>query len=48
MNNHNLAEYHCEHCDREFIIAEIDDIKHCPYCGDMDIARYSLLTITID
>nr|DAF09992.1 MAG TPA: restriction alleviation protein [Caudoviricetes sp.] len=33
MNNHNLAEYHCE---------------HCPYCGDMDIARYSLLTITID
>lgn len=48
MNSLNLAEYHCEHCGREFIIDEIGDIKHCPYCGDMDIARYSLLMITID
>lgn len=33
MDNHNLAEYHCEHCGREFIIAEIGNINYCPMCG---------------
>ena len=37
MDNHNLAEYHCGHCGREFIVAEIGDIRYCPYCGDIDI-----------
>lgn len=33
MDNHNLSEYHCSHCDREFVIAEIGDIKYCPNYG---------------